>query len=63
MVLFENVSMTYPGGELRAIDNMSFAIEDGEFVLGGVFFENPFWSLFGRYIMIKLFYVTYHNLT
>ena len=33
MVLFENVSMTYPGGDVPAIDDMSFAIEDGEFVL------------------------------
>ena len=32
MVLFDNVSMTYPGGDVRAIDDMSFAIDDGEFV-------------------------------
>ena len=48
MVLFENVSMTYPGGELRAIDNMSFAIEDGEFV----FLVGPSGS--GKTSVIKL---------
>ncbi len=48
MVLFENVSMTYPGGELRAIDNMSFAIEDGEFV----FLVGPSGS--GKTSIIKL---------
>lgn len=48
MVLFENVSMTYPGGQLRAIDNMSFAIEDGEFV----FLVGPSGS--GKTSIIKL---------
>ena len=48
MVLFENVSMTYPGGEQKAIDNMSFAIEDGEFV----FLVGPSGS--GKTSIIKL---------
>ena len=32
MVKFENVSMIYPGGEQKAINDMSFTINDGEFV-------------------------------
>ena len=48
MVLFENVSMTYPGGDMRAIDDMSFAIEDGEFV----FLVGPSGS--GKTSIIKL---------
>ena len=32
MVSFENVSMIYPGGEQKAINDMSFTINDGEFV-------------------------------
>ena len=48
MVLFENVSMTYPGGDTRAIDSMSFAIEDGEFV----FLVGPSGS--GKTSVIKL---------
>ena len=32
MVTFENVSMIYPGGEQKAINDMSFTISDGEFV-------------------------------
>ncbi len=48
MVLFENVSMTYPGGEARAINNMSFSIDDGEFV----FLVGPSGS--GKTSIIKL---------
>ena len=48
MVLCENVSMTYPGGEGKAIDDMSFAIEDGEFV----FLVGPSGS--GKTSIIKL---------
>ena len=48
MVLFENVSMVYPGGEQRAIDDMSFTIEDGEFV----FLVGPSGS--GKTSVIKL---------
>ena len=48
MVLFENVSMTYPGGDVPAIDDMSFAIEDGEFV----FLVGPSGS--GKTSIIKL---------
>ena len=48
MVLFENVSMTYPGGDMRAIDDMSFAIDDGEFV----FLVGPSGS--GKTSVIKL---------
>ena len=48
MVRFENVSMVYPGGEQRAIDDMSFTIEDGEFV----FLVGPSGS--GKTSIIKL---------
>lgn len=48
MVRFENVSMIYPGGDARAIDNMSFSIEDGEFV----FLVGPSGS--GKTSIIKL---------
>ena len=48
MVLFENVSMTYPGGDMPAIDDMSFAIDDGEFV----FLVGPSGS--GKTSVIKL---------
>lgn len=48
MVRFENVSMIYPGGDARAIDNMSFTIEDGEFV----FLVGPSGS--GKTSIIKL---------
>ncbi len=48
MVLFDNVSMTYPGGDMRAIDEMSFAIDDGEFV----FLVGPSGS--GKTSIIKL---------
>ena len=48
MVKFENVSMTYPGGEQRAIDDMSFTINDGEFV----FLVGPSGS--GKTSVIKL---------
>ena len=48
MVLFDNVSMTYPGGDMRAIDEMSFAIDDGEFV----FLVGPSGS--GKTSVIKL---------
>ncbi len=48
MVIFENVSMTYPGGDMRAIDDMSFTIEDGEFV----FLVGPSGS--GKTSVIKL---------
>ena len=48
MVLFDNVSMTYPGGDVRAIDDMSFAIDDGEFV----FLVGPSGS--GKTSIIKL---------
>lgn len=48
MVKFENVSMVYPGGEQRAIDDMSFTIEDGEFV----FLVGPSGS--GKTSVIKL---------
>ena len=48
MVIFENVSMVYPGGEQRAIDDMSFTIEDGEFV----FLVGPSGS--GKTSIIKL---------
>ncbi len=48
MVIFENVSMTYPGGDAPAIDNMSFAIDDGEFV----FLVGPSGS--GKTSIIKL---------
>lgn len=48
MVKFENVSMTYPGGEQRAIDEMSFTINDGEFV----FLVGPSGS--GKTSVIKL---------
>lgn len=48
MVIFENVSMTYPGGDVPAVDDMSFAIEDGEFV----FLVGPSGS--GKTSIIKL---------
>ena len=48
MVKFENVSMTYPGGEQKAIDDMSFTIQDGEFV----FLVGPSGS--GKTSVIKL---------
>ena len=48
MVRFENVSMTYPGGDQRAIDDMSFTIDDGEFV----FLVGPSGS--GKTSVIKL---------
>ncbi len=48
MVNFENVSMVYPGGDQKAIDNMSFRIEDGEFV----FLVGPSGS--GKTSVIKL---------
>ena len=48
MILFENVSMTYPGGEQRAIEDMSFTIRDGEFV----FLVGPSGS--GKTSVIKL---------
>lgn len=48
MVRFENVSMVYPGGDQKAIDDMSFSIEDGEFV----FLVGPSGS--GKTSVIKL---------
>ena len=48
MVSFENVSMAYPGGDRLAIDDMSFTIEDGEFV----FLVGPSGS--GKTSVIKL---------
>ena len=48
MVKFENVSMVYPGGDQKAIDDMSFTIEDGEFV----FLVGPSGS--GKTSIIKL---------
>ncbi len=48
MVRFENVSMTYPGGDARAINDMSFTIDDGEFV----FLVGPSGS--GKTSVIKL---------
>ena len=48
MVIFENVSMTYPGGDVPAIDDMSFTIDDGEFV----FLVGPSGS--GKTSIIKL---------
>ena len=48
MVIFDNVSMTYPGGDAPAIDKMSFAIDDGEFV----FLVGPSGS--GKTSVIKL---------
>ncbi len=48
MVLFENVSMTYPGGDFPAIDDMTFSIDDGEFV----FLVGPSGS--GKTSIIKL---------
>ena len=48
MVRFEDVSMVYPGGEQKAIDDMSFTIEDGEFV----FLVGPSGS--GKTSVIKL---------
>ena len=48
MVKFENVSMIYPGGEQKAIDDMSFTINDGEFV----FLVGPSGS--GKTSVIKL---------
>ena len=48
MVKFENVSMVYPGGEQKAIDDMSFTIADGEFV----FLVGPSGS--GKTSVIKL---------
>ncbi len=48
MVVFDNVSMTYPGGDVRAIDEMTFTIEDGEFV----FLVGPSGS--GKTSVIKL---------
>ncbi len=48
MVLFENVSMTYPGGDMPAIDDMTFSIDDGEFV----FLVGPSGS--GKTSIIKL---------
>ena len=48
MVRFENVSMVYPGGDQKAIDDMSFTIEDGEFV----FLVGPSGS--GKTSVIKL---------
>ena len=48
MVKFENVSMTYPGGDMAAINDMSFSIEDGEFV----FLVGPSGS--GKTSVIKL---------
>ena len=48
MVSFENVSMIYPGGEQKAIDDMSFTINDGEFV----FLVGPSGS--GKTSVIKL---------
>jgi cell division transport system ATP-binding protein len=48
MVTFEHVSMVYPGGDQKAIDDMSFTIEDGEFV----FLVGPSGS--GKTSIIKL---------
>lgn len=48
MVKFENVSMIYPGGEAKAIDDMTFTIDDGEFV----FLVGPSGS--GKTSVIKL---------
>lgn len=48
MVKFENVSMIYPGGDQRAIDEVSFSIQDGEFV----FLVGPSGS--GKTSVIKL---------
>ena len=48
MVRFEDVSMTYPGSRVEAIDNMSFTIEDGEFI----FLVGPSGS--GKTSIIKL---------
>ncbi len=48
MVKFENVSMTYPGGDVKAVRDMSFTIEDGDFV----FLVGPSGS--GKTSIIKL---------
>ncbi len=48
MVKFDNVSMIYPGGEDYAVKDMSFTIEDGEFV----FLVGPSGS--GKTSIIKL---------
>jgi cell division ATP-binding protein FtsE len=48
MVKFEDVSMIYPGGDAKAIDDMTFTIEDGEFV----FLVGPSGS--GKTSVIKL---------
>ncbi len=48
MVRFDDVSMVYPGGDTKAIDNMSFTIHDGEFV----FLVGPSGS--GKTSVIKL---------
>ena len=48
MVKFEHVSMVYPGGDQKAIDDMSFTVEDGEFV----FLVGPSGS--GKTSIIKL---------
>ncbi len=48
MVTFENVTMVYPGGDEKAIDDMSFTIHDGEFV----FLVGPSGS--GKTSVIKL---------
>lgn len=48
MVRFDDVSMIYPGGDVKAIDHMSFSIDDGEFV----FLVGPSGS--GKTSVIKL---------
>ncbi|MCD8116334.1 MAG: cell division ATP-binding protein FtsE [Oscillospiraceae bacterium] len=48
MVRFDEVSMVYPGGDTKAIDDMSFTIHDGEFV----FLVGPSGS--GKTSVIKL---------
>jgi cell division transport system ATP-binding protein len=48
MVKFEDVSMIYPSGDTKAIDNMTFTIQDGEFV----FLVGPSGS--GKTSVIKL---------
>ncbi len=48
MVKFDKVSMVYPGGDVKAVHDMSFTIEDGEFV----FLVGPSGS--GKTSIIKL---------